>query len=57
MREAFAQIMNDPDVVAEAQKKGLDPNFVSGDELEGSIKELVALPADVITRMKTLMEK
>jgi tripartite-type tricarboxylate transporter receptor subunit TctC len=36
MREAFAKIMNDPDVVAEAQKKGLDPNFVSGDELEAS---------------------
>jgi tripartite-type tricarboxylate transporter receptor subunit TctC len=57
MREAFAKIMNDPDVVAEAQKKGLDPNFVSGDELEASIKELVALPPEVITRMKTLMGK
>jgi tripartite-type tricarboxylate transporter receptor subunit TctC len=57
MREAFAKIMNDPDVVGEAQKKGLDPNFVSGDELEGSVKELVGLPPDVITRMKTLMGK
>jgi hypothetical protein len=49
--------MHDPDVVAEAQKKGLDPNLVSGDELEGLIKELIALPPEVIQRMKKLMEK
>jgi tripartite-type tricarboxylate transporter receptor subunit TctC len=57
LREAFAKVLTDPDVVAEAQKKGLDPNFVSGEELEGIIKDLVALPPDVITRMKTLMGK
>jgi tripartite-type tricarboxylate transporter receptor subunit TctC len=57
LREAFGKILTDTDVVAEAQKKGLDPNFVSGDELEGTIKELVALPPDVISRMKTLMGK
>jgi tripartite-type tricarboxylate transporter receptor subunit TctC len=57
LREAFAKIMHDPDVVAEAQKKGLDPNLVSGDELEGLIKELIALPPEVIQRMKKLMEK
>jgi tripartite-type tricarboxylate transporter receptor subunit TctC len=55
MRAAFAKIMSDPDVVAEAQKRGLDPNFVSGDELEGTIKELVSLPPEVVSRMKVLM--
>jgi hypothetical protein len=57
MREAFAKIMNDPDVVAEAQKKGLDPNFVSGDGLEGLIKDLIALPPEVVQRMKNILEK
>jgi tripartite-type tricarboxylate transporter receptor subunit TctC len=57
LRDAFAKIMNDPDVEAEAQKKGLDPNFVSGDELQALIKDLIALPPEVIQRMKRLMDK
>jgi tripartite-type tricarboxylate transporter receptor subunit TctC len=57
LRDAFAKIMNDPDVVSEAQKKGLDPNLVSGGDLEGLVKELIGLPPEVIQRMKKLMEK
>ena len=57
MRAAFAKIMNDPDVVAEAQKKGLDPSLVSGDEIDGLVKELVALPPEVIQRVKKLLDK
>jgi tripartite-type tricarboxylate transporter receptor subunit TctC len=57
MRNAFAKIMNDPDVVAEAQKKGLDPNLVSGDDIEGLVKDLIALPPEVIQRMKNILEK
>jgi tripartite-type tricarboxylate transporter receptor subunit TctC len=56
LRESFAKIMNDPDVAAEAQKKGLDPNLVSGGEIEGLVKELSALPPEVIQRMKKLLE-
>jgi tripartite-type tricarboxylate transporter receptor subunit TctC len=56
LREAFAKIMNDPDVAAEAQKKGLDPNLVSGGEIEGLVKELSALPPEVIQRMKKLLD-
>jgi len=43
--------------VAEAQKKGLDPNFVSGDDIEGLVKDLIALPPEVIQRMKNILEK
>jgi tripartite-type tricarboxylate transporter receptor subunit TctC len=56
LREAFAKIMNDPDVVTEAQKKGLDPNLVSGSEIEGLVKELIAIPPEVVQRMKKLLE-
>lgn len=57
LRAAFTKIMNDPDVVAEAQKKGLDPSLVTGSEIEGLIQELIALPPEVIQRMKKLLEK
>jgi tripartite-type tricarboxylate transporter receptor subunit TctC len=56
LRAAFAKIMNDPDVAAEAQKKGLDPNLVSGGEIESLVKELIGLPPEVVQRMKRLLE-
>jgi tripartite-type tricarboxylate transporter receptor subunit TctC len=56
LREAFAKIMNDPDVAVEAQKKGLDPNLVSGGEIESLVKELIGLPPEVIQRVKRLLE-
>ena len=57
LRDAFAKVLNDPDVAAEAQKKGLDPSLVTGGEIETLIKDLVALPPDVIQRMKRLVEQ
>jgi tripartite-type tricarboxylate transporter receptor subunit TctC len=56
LREAFAKIMNDPDVAVEAQKKGLDPNLVSGGEIESLVKELIGLPPEVVQRVKRLLE-
>jgi len=35
---------DDPDVLVDARKKGLEPAAVSGDELEGLVKELVQPP-------------
>lgn len=57
LRDAFAKILNDPDVAAEAQKKGLDPSLVTGGEIESMIKELVGLPPEVTQRMKRLVEQ
>lgn len=57
LRDAFAKVLNDPDVAAEAQKKGLDPSLVTGGEIESMIKELVGLPPEVIQRMKRLVEQ
>lgn len=55
LREGFIRMMKDPDVLAEAQKKGLEPNPISGDEMEGLVKELVQ-PPEVIRRMKTFLQ-
>ena len=46
------KLMNDPDVLTDARKKGLDPNPVSGDDLESLGKELLAQPPEVIQQMK-----
>jgi tripartite-type tricarboxylate transporter receptor subunit TctC len=55
MRAAFMKIMNDPDVLAEARTKGLEPSPVSGDEVESLVKDLVQ-PPEVIQRMKTFLQ-
>jgi len=55
LREGFLKMMNDADVVAEARKKGLEPSPISGDEVEGLVKELVQ-PPEVIQRMKTFLQ-
>jgi tripartite-type tricarboxylate transporter receptor subunit TctC len=57
LRDGFLKMMNDPDILAEARKKGLDPNPVTGDELESLGKELLAQPPEVIQRMKKILEK
>lgn len=49
LRDAFMKMMNDPDVLAEARKKGLEPSPVSG--------EVMTQPPEVIQRVKKLMEK
>jgi tripartite-type tricarboxylate transporter receptor subunit TctC len=56
LREGFVRMMKDADVVGEAQKKRLEPNPISGGEIESLIKELVQ-PPDVIERMKTFLQK
>jgi tripartite-type tricarboxylate transporter receptor subunit TctC len=55
LREGFMRMMNDPDVLTEARKKGLEPNPISGDDVEGLVKQLVQSP-EVIQRMKTFLQ-
>lgn len=55
LRAAFTKVLSDPDVLADARKKGLEPAPVSGDELDSLVKELVQ-PAEVIQRMKTFLQ-
>jgi len=55
LRAAFTKVMSDPDAMADARKKGLEPSPVSGDELEGLVKGLVQ-PPEVIQRMKTFLQ-
>jgi tripartite-type tricarboxylate transporter receptor subunit TctC len=55
LRDGFMGMMNDPDVLAEARKKGLEPNPISGEEIERLVRDLVQHP-EVIQRMKTFLQ-
>jgi tripartite-type tricarboxylate transporter receptor subunit TctC len=55
LRAAYAKAMNHPDFIAEAKKKGLEPELISGEELQGLAKEVVIQPPEVIARIKKLI--
>ncbi len=56
LRDGFNKMMTDPDLLAEAKKKGLDTTPASGEELEAMIKDAGVPSAELIQRLKPLME-
>lgn len=57
LSEAFMKAMSDPELLAEAKKRGLGVNPTGGEELEAMAKDLMAQPPEVIERMKKILEK
>jgi tripartite-type tricarboxylate transporter receptor subunit TctC len=57
LREGFVKMMKDPDVIADAKSKGLEPGLMTAEEVEGLGREIGTVPADLIERMKPLLEK
>ena len=57
LQGAFKKTLNDPDFQANAKDRRLDILPVHGEELEGLAREVMAQPADVVERMKRLLEK
>jgi tripartite-type tricarboxylate transporter receptor subunit TctC len=55
LRDAFMRAMADPELIAEAKKRQLDPTPSSGGELEALAKEVIAQPRDVVERMKVFL--
>jgi tripartite-type tricarboxylate transporter receptor subunit TctC len=56
LRAAFTKAMNDPALIADAQKRKWDLEPASGAELEAIAKEIIVQPPEVIARMKKLLE-
>jgi tripartite-type tricarboxylate transporter receptor subunit TctC len=56
LRDAFARSMTDPALVADAQKRNWDLDPIGGAELESTAKEIMVQPAEVIERMKKLLD-
>jgi len=57
LKSAFTKTLTDLDFQAQAKERKLDIDPVAGDELEKLAREVIAQPADVVERMKRLLEK
>ena len=57
LREAYAKAIKDPELRAEAEKRGWELNPLTGEELESLAKEAIAQPPEVIERMKWVLGK
>jgi tripartite-type tricarboxylate transporter receptor subunit TctC len=55
LREAYAKAMKDPELLAEAEKRGWEVNPLTGEELESLAKEVTTQPSEVIERMKWVL--
>ena len=57
LRDGFMKAMKDPELLAEAEKRGWEPDPVSGDQLEALAREVVTQPPEVINRMNVILGK
>ncbi len=57
LRAAFVRMLHDPDMIADAKKKGLEPSIMTGEEVEALGRELGTVPPEVMQRLKPLLEK
>ena len=57
LRKAFDLTMKDPEFLAEAEKRGLEINPVSGHDIEKLIAELYATPRDIVAEAREATER
>jgi len=57
IQTAFKKTITDPDFQVQAKERRLDIDPVGGEELAALAREVIAQPADVVERMKRLLEK
>jgi hypothetical protein len=55
MREAFNKTINDPALLAEAERRRLDIDPATGEELESLAKEVMMAPPDIVEKVKKLI--
>ena len=56
LRDAYAKTLKDPDFVGEVKKRQYDLDPVSAEEMQSMAREVVNQPADVIERVRKLLE-
>ncbi len=54
LQKAFDDTMKDPQFLQDAQRLHIDPDPISGDEVEKELKEAYAMPKDVVARAAEL---
>ena len=57
LQSGFKKTLTDPDFQTQARERKLDIDPVAGEELAALAREVIAQPADVVERMKRLLEK
>jgi len=55
LRSAFAKALNDPELLAEAKKKTMEVDLITGEELEALAKEVVTQTPEIVNRMRKLL--
>jgi tripartite-type tricarboxylate transporter receptor subunit TctC len=55
LRGAFAKALNDQDLLAEAKKKTMEVDLITGEELESLAKEVVTQTPEIVSRMRKLL--
>ena len=55
LRDGFLKALADPELLAEAEKRGWEPDPVSGEKLEALAREVVSQPPEVIARMNVIL--
>jgi tripartite-type tricarboxylate transporter receptor subunit TctC len=56
LRDAFERTLKDPTFLAEAEKIGLEINYVGGEEIQKLLEHIYASPPDVVARAKALAD-
>jgi tripartite-type tricarboxylate transporter receptor subunit TctC len=55
LRKAFADVMHDPEFVAECEKINLETRFVAGEDVQAIVKNLYSLPRDVVLEAQRIV--
>lgn len=56
LRRSFEQVMQDRDLISEAEKLKIDLSLVKGETLEALVKDLMKTPEAVLRKAQTLMQ-
>jgi tripartite-type tricarboxylate transporter receptor subunit TctC len=54
LRRAFAEMMKDPQFLADADRRQIDPSFLSGPDLQTMVAENFATPPALVEKLKAL---
>ena len=55
LRDGWNNALRDPELLAEAKKRGWPVEPIGGEELAALAKEVIAQPPDVVQRLKKLL--
>lgn len=56
LRDAYAMALKEPDLLDEAKKRSWEVEHLPGEKLQELAKEVIEQPADIVARVKQLME-